>query len=107
MSHFQNPDYCRTVREATEKTIRLAHQRGSSSVVRQPAQDVIDDCNLMLGAIDEIDRLRQLLSQVAHAAKYLHHEVCLARDRREIRGGWWDKACQQVMDAVARIEGVT
>jgi hypothetical protein len=58
---FQNAEQLKQLREATERTARLAHQRGNSGPVTQHSQDVIDDCKLMLGALNEIERLRMEL----------------------------------------------
>ena len=45
------------VRDACEKTIRLAYQRGSSATCVQHSQDVIDDAKIMLSAIDTVDSI--------------------------------------------------
>jgi hypothetical protein len=51
-----------SLKEACEKTIRLAHQRGSSTTCTQHPQDVIEDAKIMLAALDEIDRLVSYLA---------------------------------------------
>lgn len=46
------PEGRMAIKEATEKTIRLAMQRGSATVCTQHSQDVIEDAKIMLAVLD-------------------------------------------------------
>lgn len=78
------------LREATERTIRLVHQRGSTpQTVTQHPQAVIDDCKIVLAALDLIEQQRREIdrqqSRIQELMGLISHDVEKAEELERLR----------------------